>query len=508
MCLRFGALHLDNWGMKRKGPADATRNVHGSAGFRGFWAFTALPAGARLALGAVVPVGLLVDGVLAFLAQTPMPIATVYVGALIAIGTFAWRPPVAATVLVACGLVATFLGAGGPYSPALAVSVGVVTTTCGRWLTVSYCVVTLALAIVPAGVGQGLAQGGGIGSVAVGLASGLIGWGFRGGRAREHQLAADIDRLKRESTAAVQMERDRIADELHNIIAHDITTVVMQARALELVDDPGTREKSRRAITDAATQALTDIRRMLRLVQGTDETIGGAGVDALSLAATLESLRLGLGSMGASIELSFPGSEISISNSIETTLVHIAREAATNVMKHARQTPSIRLAVTSERECITLQVWNAPSSGGYSGVAIALALLAMLVVGVFAAVLGGTPAPFSFDSVAAVVRSIAAVALASCFGAGLGYAVRSATVAAIVIITVFWLAPITLLIAGLSGVPGATAVANITTGILVGQAISATPEPGDNFGPWGALLLLTIWSSGVLLLAALRLKGK
>lgn len=43
--------------------------------------------------------------------------------------------------------------------------------------------------------------------------------------------------------------------------------------------------------------------------------------------------------------------------------MHIAREAATNVMKHARQTPSIRLAVRSDRECITLHVWNAPSSG-------------------------------------------------------------------------------------------------------------------------------------------------
>ncbi|WP_284753615.1 histidine kinase [Arthrobacter sp. efr-133-R2A-120] len=351
--------------MKRSGPAEAARNnVHASAGWRGFWAYTALPAGARLALAAVVAVGLLVDGVLALVAQTPMPTAAVYVGALIAIGAFAWRPPIAAVVLAACGLVATFLGAGGPYSLALAVSVGLVTSTCSRWLSVSYCVITAGWALVAAGVGQGLAQGGGIGSVAAGLASGLIGWGFRGGRAREHQLAADIDRLKRESAAAVQMERDRIADELHNIIAHDITTVVMRARALELVDDPVARDTSRRAITDAATQALTDIRRMLRLVQGTDETVGEAGAGAVSLAATLESLRLGLGSMGASVELSFPGSELSISNSIETTLVHIAREAATNVMKHARQSPSIRLAVTSDRECITLQVWNAPSSGG------------------------------------------------------------------------------------------------------------------------------------------------
>lgn len=150
----------------------------------------------------------------------------------------------------------------------------------------------------------------------------------------------------------------------------------------------------------------------------------------------------------------------------------------------------------------------AASALGYSGVAAALAVLVMLVVGVFAAVFGGAFAPFSADSVAAVMRSIAAVALASCFGAGLGYAVRSATVAAIVIITVFWLAPITLLIAGLSGVQCATSVANITTGILVGQAISTTPEPGDALGPWGALLLLAIWSGGVLLLAALRLKGK
>ncbi|MDQ0028959.1 hypothetical protein [Arthrobacter bambusae] len=150
----------------------------------------------------------------------------------------------------------------------------------------------------------------------------------------------------------------------------------------------------------------------------------------------------------------------------------------------------------------------AASALGHSGVAAAIALLAMLIVGVFATVFGGTSAPFSADSVAAIGRSIAAVALVSCFGAGLGYAVRSATVAAIVIITLFWLAPITLLIAGMSGVPGAASVANITLGILVGQAVSATPELGGNLGPWGALLLLVIWSSGVLLLAALRLKGK
>lgn len=148
----------------------------------------------------------------------------------------------------------------------------------------------------------------------------------------------------------------------------------------------------------------------------------------------------------------------------------------------------------------------AASALGYSGVATALALLAMIVVGVFIAVLGGTLGPFSSDSFAAVVRSIAAVALASCFGAGLGYAVRSATVAVIVIITLFWLAPITLLIAGLGGVQGAESVANITPGVLVGQAISA--EADGNLGPWRALILLAIWSSGALLLAALRLKGK
>lgn len=363
MFLSDRALHLDNWGMKRSGPAEATRNLHGSAGWRGFWAYTALPVGARLALAAVVAVGLLVDGVLALLAPAPIAAATVYVGALIAIGAFAWRPPVAATAFAACGLVATFLGAGGPYSLALAVSVGLVTSTCGRWLSVSYCVVTVGWAMVAAGVGQGFAQVGGIGSVAIGLASGLIGWGFRGGRAREYQLAADIDRLKRESAAAVQLERDRIADELHNIIAHDITTVVMQARALELVDDPVTRDTSRRAITDAATQALTDIRRMLRLVQGRDEAVGGAGAGAAPLSETLESICLGLTSMGASVELSYPARDVSVSNTIETTLVHIAREAATNVMKHARLTPSIRLVVTSDREGVTLQVWNAPSSG-------------------------------------------------------------------------------------------------------------------------------------------------
>ncbi|MDQ0028964.1 sensor histidine kinase [Arthrobacter bambusae] len=350
--------------MKRSGLAEATRNVHGSAGLRGFWTFATLPVGARRALAAVVGVALLADGVLAFLARTPLPTAIVDIGALIAIGAFAWRPRVAATVLATWGLVATLLGAGGSYSLAVAISVGLVTSTCGRWLSVSYCVATVAWAIVAEGFGQGFVQGGGVGGVAVGVASGLIGWGFRGGRARESQLAADIDRLKRESASAVQMERDRIADELHNIIAHDITTVVMQARAFELVDDPVSRDTSRRAITDAATQALTDIRRMLRLVQGRDEAVGGAGAGTVSLSATLESLSLGLGSMGASVELSLPGSEISMSNTIETTLVHIAREAATNVMKHARQTPLIRLAVTSDREGVTLLVWNAPSSGG------------------------------------------------------------------------------------------------------------------------------------------------
>nr|WP_227993527.1 histidine kinase [Pseudactinotalea sp. HY160] len=284
------------------------------------------------------------------------------IGLIVAVGCFAWHPPVAACALALGGSFVLGADIVGPYVLAMAAVSGLVVVTCTQLLATLYLVFLGTWALVAEFATDSLNEGGSVAVLAVGLASAGVGWALRSSKHREEALAADVDRLTIEAARAIREERDRIADELHNIIAHDITIVVMHARTLELLDDSAERKHSTEVIITAASQALTDIRRMLHIAHGTTSSSPDADAGDEAIVDTLRSIRQELTDLGARVEFSVP-EQLTVSNAINATLRHVARECATNIMKHAPGSPAVRVSLVEATGTVSLTIANAPDHG-------------------------------------------------------------------------------------------------------------------------------------------------
>lgn len=278
------------------------------------------------------------------------------ISAILGIGLIAWRPAVAALALCAGGLAAVGLGDVAAYALALAFASGLVVATAPRAACLVFLATVPCLALTAVIVGAALTPVGAIATTAVAVASAAIGLAFRSAGNRERSLHARLGALTEASDAAVRAERDRITDELHNIIAHDLTIVAMHARALRY-EFPGERSLSLEAVEESAVQALKDIRRMLRIVQdGADELVDEEGDEPLDV--VLRRACASLTELGVPLTLTLPPGEIAIASSIETTLTHVAREAITNVMRHSRTARSVQVVLEQSEKDVVLTVVN------------------------------------------------------------------------------------------------------------------------------------------------------
>jgi signal transduction histidine kinase len=143
-------------------------------------------------------------------------------------------------------------------------------------------------------------------------------------------LAARNAALTRQAEQAVVAERARIARELHDIVAHYLSVVVLQAagaRASGQASD-GTLEK----IEHSGRQALTEMRRLLGVLREHDEEPALAPQPGLcELPALAESVR----AAGLPVRLVVDGSGAPLPAAVDVSAYRIVQEALTNVLKHA-----------------------------------------------------------------------------------------------------------------------------------------------------------------------------
>jgi signal transduction histidine kinase len=155
--------------------------------------------------------------------------------------------------------------------------------------------------------------------------------------------------LERERDEAAAAERARIARELHDIVSHRVTTMVVQAQAAETVvdDDPAAARTALQAIDEGGRAALGELRALLGLLRSNDAYTDRAPQPALDeLGALIEEARRA----GVPAELRIEGAPLRIAPSLELTLYRIAQEALTNVAKHARCAPTEVVLRYCERE--------------------------------------------------------------------------------------------------------------------------------------------------------------
>ena len=155
-------------------------------------------------------------------------------------------------------------------------------------------------------------------------------------------------------------ERARIARELHDVVAHHISMIAVQAETARLTTPalPAAGAQRLLAIGDTARAALTEMRRLLGVLRDTTGSAADAGPELApqpglaQLAALLDEAR---DASGAGTRLILRGAPLTLDPSIELAAYRIVQEALTNTRRHA---PGAAVDVELDRtpDCLHLRV--------------------------------------------------------------------------------------------------------------------------------------------------------
>ena len=167
----------------------------------------------------------------------------------------------------------------------------------------------------------------------------VAGWALRE-RAEQAEAAEErAARAERERKAAARVavaeERARIARELHDIVAHAVSVMVLQVGAVrhKLPDALGEDREALRGVERAGRTALAEMRRLLAAMRrdGDEaELLPQPGLDGL------DSLLDEVGRAGLPVELHVDGEPVPLPRGIDLSAYRIVQEGLTNALKHAR----------------------------------------------------------------------------------------------------------------------------------------------------------------------------
>ncbi len=199
----------------------------------------------------------------------------------------------------------------------------------------------------------------------------VLGWA--GGFATQTQFRL-MARMREEQATLLERaaadERQRIAREVHDVIAHTLSVTMLHLTGARLALERGRPEQASEALADAeqlGRESLADIRRTVGLL-GTE----GTGTDApMPSAADVPELVDGFRAAGLDVDAAVTGDSAALPPALGLGVYRIAQESLANVAKHAPSSAAtVSLAV--DRDCVRLAVRNngaaPPSSADGRGV--------------------------------------------------------------------------------------------------------------------------------------------
>ncbi|MET7640328.1 histidine kinase [Streptomyces sp. NPDC005438] len=214
----------------------------------------------------------------------------------------------------------------------------------------------------------------------------------------ERELSLLAERAEERAEWARNEERTRIAREMHDVVAHRVSLMVVHAAALQATARKDPRKASHNAglIGDMGRQALTELRTMLGVLRAEDggrkepeperlariateataeprgEAADGPTGEAESAEregprlAQLESLVGESRAAGMAVELSVQGEARGYAALVEQTAYRVVQEALTNVHKHASGART-RVRLARREDEVAVQVENEPPGDGQPG---------------------------------------------------------------------------------------------------------------------------------------------
>ena len=177
-------------------------------------------------------------------------------------------------------------------------------------------------------------------------------------------VTAKVESIQRQQTALVSQtiaaERERIARELHDVIAHGISVMALQAGAANQVmdADPRAAKNALRVVRETGHDVVREMERLVSLLDGKD----GSKLESVPSLDSIDARIVGLKEAGIQISFCLEGHPRALSPAVELAGFRIIQEGLTNVLKHAPECLT-KLVIRYHEEGIDIEmITNSVSS--------------------------------------------------------------------------------------------------------------------------------------------------
>lgn len=170
------------------------------------------------------------------------------------------------------------------------------------------------------------------------------------------ELRHERELVRRQAAAE---ERSRLTRELHDVIAHSVSAMVVQASAADAVleSDPGRARKALREVAETGRQALAETGQVLRVVR--DEE-GEVGIDVETRLTDVDALVERFRRQGLAVDYRLDGSLDRLPAPQDLSGYRIVREMLANALRHARG-PAVSLWIRRDDDDLLIESTNEAS---------------------------------------------------------------------------------------------------------------------------------------------------
>ncbi|MFF4530521.1 sensor histidine kinase [Streptomyces sp. NPDC001407] len=194
------------------------------------------------------------------------------------------------------------------------------------------------------------------------VAAVLVGASMRGRQVARTELVVQEELTAEERARRTLLEeRNRIARELHDVVAHHMSVISIQAQvAPHLVENPSEEFKENLVgIRQNAVEALTELRRVLGVLRSEDTPADGVRHTPQPTLDRLDELVGNVRAAGLTVVTETTGAPRALSPGVELSAFRIVQEALSNVMRYAPGA-EVRVEIGYRRTGLTVRVANSP----------------------------------------------------------------------------------------------------------------------------------------------------
>ena len=283
---------------------------------------------------------------------------------LVIAGSVAWRrrAPLAAVAIAMSAVVVQTVLASSPQALWLIVTWIVLFYSAGAALSRGRALVALAIGLVGAAIDEAGAADRSVQGFVFGLALVAVPWlagravHRREGRAEALELrSALLERDREEATrAAVSDERARIARDLHDMVAHAVSVMVLNAEAADAVLDsePARTRDQLVSIQRTGRQALAEMTRLLGMLRDGERLELAPQPRAAELGWLVDEVR----AAGLPVSLEIDGEERPLEPGVDLAVYRIVQEALTNTLKHGGGAACAEVVIRYGTAAVTVDV--------------------------------------------------------------------------------------------------------------------------------------------------------